>query len=242
MKNFGKLLTDGMANAKIAKGEGGEYLSTIMHLAPEKQAGIGNVCPFASPGCIAACLNTAGRGRFDATQNARNNRTIYYYKHRQDFMALLVKELTAFVRKADKLSKQACIRLNGTSDIAWEVKHPELFSTFSDAIFYDYTKDPSRCMKSYALPSNYHLTFSRSEVNDKDCKRVLRSGRCNVAVVFSSKNYPSLYWNRPVYSMDETDLRFLDPAGGHVGALYAKGKGKADPTGFVLSTELVKLS
>ena len=33
---------------------------------------------------------------------------------------------------------------------------------------------------------------------------------------------------------DKTDMRFLDPQGGHVVALYAKGKAKQDTSGFVI--------
>jgi hypothetical protein len=33
---------------------------------------------------------------------------------------------------------------------------------------------------------------------------------------------------------DVTDMRFLDPQGGYVVALYAKGKAKKDTSGFVM--------
>ncbi|MCP4083103.1 MAG: hypothetical protein GY743_23020 [Planctomycetaceae bacterium] len=241
-KGFGNLLTPGLANTKTALGEGKKHMTAIMHLAPHKQAGVGNTCAFASPGCIDACLNTAGRGRFDATQNARNNRTIYFYAEREAFKALLVKEIAAHERKAKRNGKIAAVRLNGTSDILWEIIFPELFAMFPDVVFYDYTKAPHRCMKSYRLPANYHLTFSRSEENDADCRRVLRSGKCNVAVVFENDNYPTTFMGKKVFSMDGDDKRFLDPPGGQVGALYAKGKGKKDNSGFAVPTcSLVKL-
>jgi len=61
-------------NTKTAKGEKTGYLTGILHLAPGQLAGV-QVCPQASAGCLSACLNTAGRGRFDAIQQARINKT-----------------------------------------------------------------------------------------------------------------------------------------------------------------------
>jgi hypothetical protein len=82
------------------------------------------------------------------------------------------------------------------------------------------------------LPSNYSLTFSRSETNETQCLEVLKRGG-NVAVVFRSKVLPT-HWNGfPVINGDENDLRFLDPKGVVVG-LTAKGKAKSDTSGFVV--------
>ncbi len=66
----------------------------------------------------------------------------------------------------------------------------------------------------------------------------------NVAVVW--KITPSQWeqsrpqdWNGyPVLNGDETDLRFLDPPGSVIG-LYAKGKGRKDKTGFVVSLPVI---
>jgi hypothetical protein len=230
-----KLLSQGDSNPKIAKGEGGDFLSVIMHLAAHTQSGYGNVCTSASNGCSMGCLLYAGRGQMKSVMGARIARTKLWFKDRQAFLAQLFKELTSHQKKADKLGLQAVARLNGTSDIIWEKQVPELFTKFPDIKFYDYTKHVFRCMKSYKLPENYHLTFSRSEVNDKDCRRVLRSGKCNVAVVFHGPQ-PDEFMGKPTFSMDEDDLRILDPNGGHVGALVAKGKAKKDKTGFVVYT------
>ena len=82
------------------------------------------------------------------------------------------------------------------------------------------------------LPSNYSLTFSRSETNETQCLEVLKRGG-NVAVVFRSKALPT-HWNGfKVINGDENDLRFLDPKGVVVG-LTAKGKAKTDTSGFVV--------
>jgi hypothetical protein len=97
---------------------------------------------------------------------------------------------------------------------------------FKNVQFYDYTKIPGR----EKLPKNYHLTFSRSEVNENDCLNELQKGR-NVAVVFDV--LPTTWNGYPVICGDNDDLRFLDPKNVVVG-LTAKGKAKKDDSGFVV--------
>ena len=227
------LFTEGDANPKTALSILLNYLTLILHLAPAKLSGR-EVCASRSAGCTIACLNTAGRGKMTAVQVARVKRTRYFFEHREDFKRDIIKELNSFVRKCDKHNLNPAVRMNGTSDIVWENVWPELFQLFPQITFYDYTKHVKRCQNGWALPQNYFLTFSRSETNDADCIEVLNHGICNVAAVFSSKEYPATWFNKPTYSADTTDLRFLDPKGGHVGCLYAKGKAKRDDTGFVI--------
>ena len=45
---------------------------------------------------------------------------------------------------------------------------------------------------------------------------------------------PTSWKGFPVYDGDDTDVRFLDPKGGYVIGLRAKGKAKKDKTGFVV--------
>lgn len=234
---FNSLLTMGYQNAKLAKSDaaGLGYLSAIMYLAPHKTSGH-NVCPNASAGCIASCLFSAGRGRFNNVQHARTMRTKYYIQKRQEFIVLLQSEIGKFADKCAALNLKPAIRLNGTSDIQWEKLIPGVLQSYHNVRFYDYTKNVNRMLKflNGDFPANYHLTFSRSENNESDCRKVLRKGG-NVAVVFTDKNYPAKYMGKPVYNMDEHDLRFLDPEN-QVGGLYAKGKAKRDTTGFVVPT------
>jgi len=233
------LFTEGDANPKTAKSILLNYLTLILHLAPAKLSGF-EVCASRSAGCTIACLNTAGRGKMTAVQVARIKRTKYFFEHRNDFKRDITKELTSFVRKCDKHQLQPAVRMNGTSDIVWENVWPELFQLFPQITFYDYTKHLKRAINNWALPANYHLTFSRAEDNDANCIRVLNEGRLNVAAVFLTKKFPDSWFDVPTYSADDTDLRFLDPTlnkfktGGMVGCLYAKGKAKKDETGFVI--------
>ena len=231
-----KLLTIGDGSMKIAKSDaaGTKYLSAIMYLAPHKVAGRGNLCPDASPGCIAACLNTAGRGIYQKTQDARIKRSLMWLEQRDAFKAQLIREIAAFVLKCVKAGKTAAIRLNGTSDVYWEKVWPEIFALFPDVQFYDYTKNVVRMLNfcNGLLPKNYHLTFSRSEINEANCLKVLKAGG-NVATVFSSAEFPKKWNGYKVQDADEDDLRFLD-ARGTVQALKAKGKARKDVSGFVI--------
>jgi len=225
-------------NTKTAKGEASGYLTGILHLAPGDIAGA-QVCPKASEGCLAACLNTAGRGRFDKIQQARINKTRWLFDDRSGFMAALVKSITATVRKAQREGLTPTIRLNGTSDLPWEkfkcvrdgVEYRSPMHAFPEVQFYDYTKIPARAIKwaEGRMPSNYHVTFSASEDNESACRMVSMAGG-NVAVVFDQ--IPGDWYGRKVVNGDETDLRFLDPAGVVVG-LKAKGEAKHDNSGFV---------
>lgn len=168
------------------------------------------------------------------TQQARIRRTNFFFQSREEFKSQLVNELKLFVKRCWKFGQNPAVRLNGTSDLQWEVLFPELFRKFPHVQFYDYTKIVKRMERFLTgkLPRNYYLTFSRSELNDDAAKHIL-SLRGNVAVVFKTKNFPVAWNGVPCYNADETDLRFLDPPG-MVGALYAKGRAKHDKTGFVL--------
>jgi hypothetical protein len=86
-----------------------------------------------------------------------------------------------------------------------------------------------------ALPANYDLTFSRSERNEADCLEVLRQGG-RVAAVFATRRgrpLPKTWQGFRVIDGDKHDLRFLD-RGGIVVGLRAKGKARADRSGFVI--------
>lgn len=218
-------------NAKTVKGQRKGYLTGILYLAPGKLSGLINVCPNASIACDNLCLYYAGRGAFNSVQKARTAKTIFYVKDREAFLATLKENVTAVIRKAKAKKMTPVIRLNGTSDIGWE--RYTVIQAFKKTRFYDYTKSFARMMAFLdgKLPSNYSLTFSRSETNESQCLEILNRGG-NVAVVFR-KALPTHWKGYPVINGDENDLRFLDPKGVVVG-LTAKGKAKSDTSGFVV--------
>jgi hypothetical protein len=103
-----------------------------------------------------------------------------------------------------------------------------------DLQFVDYTKSFKRALEHAAgqFPANYHLTFSRSETNEDDCRQVLAAGG-NVAVVLAGE-FPEHYLGHRVINGDAHDLRHLDGRGVVV-ALSPKGrKAKSDNSGFVV--------
>lgn len=211
-------------DAKTKKGEQFGWLTFIMYLAPFNVSGH-QVCPFASPGCAAACLFTAGMGKFSNVQEARKRKTREFFQDRQGFLDRLAKDVEKAVKYADKRGMKCCFRLNGTSDINWG----SLFvPKFPELQFYDYTKAYNRVVENEL--SNYHFTFSRSETNTEQALEILEKGH-NVAVVF--RKVPAQWQGFEVIDGDVSDLRFLDKRGVVVG-LKAKGDAKKDTSGFVV--------
>lgn len=238
-----KLLSTG--NPKILKGTSKGYNTYILHLAPAKVSGY-ETCPKRTEGCTAACLNTAGRGgmfkRGETTnviQEARKRKTRMFFENRQEFMRLLVADIELAISQSARLGLIPVFRLNGTSDLSWEKyeviragkQYANVFAAFSELQFYDYTKVVGRKVVNI---SNYHLTFSAADNNDRDVNRAIELGM-NVTVVFGIKKtlpMPETYNGITVFNGDDSDLRFLDPKNVIVG-LYAKGKAKKDVSGFV---------
>ena len=229
-KNFNLLSVS--ADAKTRKGEKYGYLTGILYLAPSDQSGVINVCPHASAGCRAACLFSAGMGRFPNVIAARTARTVMFKNDRAGFLAKIRADIRMLAGIAGARDLIPAVRLNGTSDISFVSMG--IMAEFPTIQFYDYTKDKARFRRylNGELPANYHLTFSRSEENGDVVKYFAAVGG-NVAVVFAGKTLPETYLGRRVISGDESDLRFLDGEGVIVG-LTAKGKAKKENSGFVV--------
>jgi len=99
------------------KTEKSKVQTYILHLAPDNTSGV-NVCPGAG-NCRKICLHFAGNPVYMTNkQAARIRRTLAFANHKNDFMLLTV---CAILGKLDKHpGEPIAIRLNGTSDIAWE--------------------------------------------------------------------------------------------------------------------------
>ena len=228
------------ADAKTVKGGKLGVLTGIMYFAPHTISGF-QVCPKASPECREACLYTAGRGIYTQVQKARIAKTKEFFDDRDTFMIAVVEDIARLERKAVKAKMAPAVRLNGTSDIAWEKiackrdgkVYKNVMLAFPDVQFYDYSKVLGR-KSALALP-NYHLTFSLSEENDADAIIALSQGY-NVAVVMNlnkNQDKPATWGGFPVVNGDDTDVRFYDPKGGHIVALTAKGAARKMALGFV---------
>ena len=226
-----QLLTIG-GDAKTRKGEKSGYLTGIMYLTPYLGSGK-NLCPMAEVNkCYKGCLYTAGRGAMSSVQVGRMRRTSWYNVDPKGFVQHLTdKDIPRLIKQANNRGMTPMVRLNGTSDIVWERKHPEVFEAFPDVQFYDYTKIPTR---GFGLPFNYHLTWSYSGANpraDEHMEAALNNN-INVAVVFR-KDKPDTWRGFPVIDGDENDLRPFDPFPVIVG-LKAKGAARKDYSGFVV--------
>ncbi len=234
----------GHSSAKTQKGEAIGYLTGILYLAPHTLSGAGNVCPWAAA-CKTSCLNTSGRGAFSSVQKARIAKTRFFFSDQKAFMETLYNDCKTLIAKAQRLGLQPCIRLNGTSDLAFHrlivpSQGKTLMQCFPSVPFYDYTKSVKKAVDNAkgVHPQNYTVVFSRdSQSNETECHQVLSAGG-NVAVVFRDA-LPPTFWHRPVINGDQTDLRFLDRkarAGrhGYVIGLKAKGSAKRDTSGFVV--------
>lgn len=227
-------------DAKTVKGEAKGVLTGVLYLAPHTLSGY-QVCPNATDGCIKSCLYTAGQGVYANVQKSRLNRSRWFFEDRESFMETLVADIQRLVRKAAKDGMVPAVRLNGTSDIAWEKfavtvdgkRYRNVMEAFSGVAFYDYTKVLGRKL-ALATP-NYHLTFSLAESNDTLAVKALEEGY-NVAVVMRVKRAeakPATWGGYPVVDGDVDDIRFHDPKGGHIVALFPKGKATKDTSGFV---------
>ena len=226
-------------NAKTIKGDGTEYLTAILYMTPYKVMVDGNLfnsCAMAEVAkCFEPCLYTAGRGQMSNVQSARQRKAEWFYRDRDSFMRQLYEDITKFSHYCFKRGIKPVVRLNGTTDIRWELiklaDGQNIFDHFSDVQFYDYTKIANR--KVSHIP-NYHLTWSYSGANADyaaHLDKALEQGM-SVAVVFRTKYEASTWRGIKVTDGDKDDLRFLDPQSSIV-ALYAKGKAKKDKSGFV---------
>ena len=221
-------------NYKTVKNQKVGVLTGIIYMAPYNLSGK-NVCPAASAGCAAACLNTAGRGAMNVVQRARLKKTNRFWNDRGQFLKDLAYEVALLRLKARRKGYKAAVRLNGTSDLPYEkYKVPgtnkNIMELFPDVQFYDYTKLDNRFTRG-KLPANYHLTFTRAEDNDHKLKEVLK--HTSAAVVFAGK-LPKTWRGYPVIDGDEHDARFTDAGPGVIIGLIAKGKARHDSSGFVV--------
>jgi len=238
-----KLLSIG-ADAKTIKGNKKGFMTAIQYLSPYDSSGV-NLCPNAkNANCHVACLVSSGR--MVMAVDARLRRTKLYLTNQAEYFNQLTKEITAFIKRAQRNGLTPLVRLNGTSDIRYEnigfysegVYYRNIMERFEDVQFYDYTKIPNR-EKSIngvqSFPTNYDLTFSYSGAKgfEKFTDRAFKDGK-RVAVVFDKvENIPLTFHGRKVISGDESDVRHLDPQNTIV-ALYAKGKARKDTSGFVV--------
>lgn len=202
-------------NRKLSQPVGNDrWLIRGLSLAPNILSGH-NVCPFATAGCIAACvLWFAGRTNSASVRARMIERTRMWFDDRRAFELQLGRELEKLCRDAEAKNARPACRLNVASDILWERKLPWVFKAFAPVAFYDYTKYPAS--KRRETPPNYHLTHSVSERTSlADVQAAFALGR-NVCIVFDADYRPS------VSQFGELPDRLLIMRGGSIeGAQHA---------------------
>ena len=154
------ILTEPSGNPKTNKNTAYGYLSCGLHLAPANESGLTNLCPAHTTGCAAACIYHAGRAAFSpVVKAARIERTRMLVEEEKLFWAMLRTDLMLLERAAKRRDLKPAVRLNVTSDIAWERRSADfdgaysIIEEFPNIQFWDYTKRPCR-----VTPPNYHLT------------------------------------------------------------------------------------
>jgi hypothetical protein len=242
---------------KTIKGEKLGFLTAILYMAPAQQSAIVNLCKYASPGCLIACLYTAGRGKFTNTQISRINKTIWFVRFKAQFWTRAIRELNNLKNKAKRQGLTLVVRFNGTSDQPIErlkIKGTNsdydgltILEAFEELQFYDYTKYPYSERPNETIPANYHLTYSyHEETTPEQVTENLEHGR-NVAVVMNvckqdnrkscfttcHCEFPKMWREYEIFPGDDSDVRILDPVGVII-ALHAKGEARTDTTEFVI--------
>lgn len=232
---------------KTDKGRGRSIRTAILYMAPAAMAGV-VMCPWASAGCAAACLgHSSGRLRFSQQQKVLAAKALWFHLFRHDFVARLREEIDAHTRRSLRAGDVPAVRLNGSTDIMWELQFD--MTAHPDVQFYDYTKAPLSSRVARQIPANYHLTFSVSEKRGSmdDARAYLDAGHGAAVVVQTTDGTTVEHAKRaaaalieagtwhgyPTIDGDRDDARFMDPPGSWV-VLYAKGiKAPRDMSGFV---------
>ena len=116
-------------SAKAAKATGYGYLNAIQYMAPHKTGGHGNLCSHASPECIALCLGKySGQAAMvadlengsNSVRKSRANKARLFMTERRGYLNQVALSIIAVDRKARAEGLTPCVRLNGSTDIAFE--------------------------------------------------------------------------------------------------------------------------
>jgi len=210
-------------SAKLEKGHKLLYRTLGLYLAPSKKAGV-DICTFACQACRLACLDGSGH---KLIEDLSGKNTIAVSRIKKTWIAvffpkiaekLIVHEIEREQRKVEFSEYNLAIRLNCTSDLDWS----HIIAQFPFETFYDYTKNPHR-LNTKRL--NYHLTYSFADMSPKRILfyyNHLKYG-INLAIPVIENDYERVLSEiENTFSMDTTDLRFLDSRKGCFGILKAK--------------------
>lgn len=176
----GYMFTKPEAQPKTGKSE---MYTLILMLLPANEARVGNLCPPSTTGCRTDCLNWSGHGEMPASQAARLARTVFMVEHSFSAAILICHEMHLARAKHDSVG----VRLNGTTDLRWELIAPEFLARMAPEgfVFYDYTKWPPRLRDQ--ADGLIHLTYSAHEREHPTHWADLVMQGFNVALVVRAK-------------------------------------------------------
>lgn len=242
VRGIGRLLTLPEGNSKFAKNIGSKIRIVGLSLAQGNLSGR-EVCAHRSEACSKLCVGSQGLARvFSSIEKRRIEKTRFFSEHPFLFKVLLFYEIDNERKRCAKEGSTLAVRLNTFSDLPFPTMWQEEIASRPDVQFFDYTKAKGRYYDFLdgKLPSNYHLTFSRSERTQGSIVPYIVSRGGSVAVPFRvrrGKPLPQTWQGMPVIDGDLTDYRPSDPKGCIVG-LRAKGTAWSDDSGFVVDCEV----
>jgi hypothetical protein len=250
-------------SAKAVKAQGHGWLNGIHYMAPHASGGAGNLCSHASAECIALCLGWySGQASMvkdiendtNSVRDARIAKAQAFMHDRNAYLNHLARRIVILGRHAARDAFRPCVRLNGSTDVAYERmsfaldaktaricgrregERITLLALFAHVQFVDYTKNPNRLDKA---PANLALTLSFAGDNEAACIAALSRGH-NVAVIFAGA-FPATWNGFRVIDGDQHDLRHLDPRNVVVGLSPKGAKAKAH-TGPMVVRETLALA
>ena len=206
----------------------GRGLVYVLNFAPAALSGY-NVCPASTPGCRAGCVGLAGRNGLPGTTGPRVVLTRWAAEHADYFVALLIADLEAAIRRAARLGLPLYVRLNNYADQDWHGMLPWLAEAYPAVTFYDYTKRRDVARRAATL-ANVDVTWSVSERDEGPgaiARAVAEVGRAYV-VIPADMEVPPTVEGLPTVDGDASDLRPLDGVGVVVCG-HAKGYTVAAP-------------
>tara|TARA_R110001606_G_scaffold307548_1_gene454515 strand:- start:46 stop:795 length:750 start_codon:yes stop_codon:yes gene_type:complete len=226
-----KLLSSGKANTKLGKNGIDKIDIYSLNLRPYKTIIDGksfNVCPFANS-CAKNCVGDNGHFgmKNGSAYKAQLRKTEQYFRDPKQFYKDLYNDITVANNKAKKKGNKLVLRLNAYSDInhykqSLRYMKKDIYSTFNDVIFYDYSKDYKKAINNDIL--NYSVSFSYDEVTtDKQFFEIVNAGK-SISVVF--EKLPKTYKGIKVTNGDLDDNRFLDEKNTVTGLKFKGSKAK----------------
>ncbi len=191
------------------------------------------LCPSSKAAeCFNPCIKVAGLAAvFKSINEARQRKTDWFLEDLEGFLTRYRRELTNLIKLAKKHGKQAVVRSNVFSDVAWE--ELGIPQEFPEIFWYDYTK---RAARIGSTPDNYELMFSYSGA-PKYQKQVEIALQTDVPIAVVFKNgMPKEFLEREVIDGDKSDLVNLKARNKVVGLKLKGNKAKKSNSPFIIDT------